>query len=56
MRPLVSSKHRRRGSTQSEYALLIALVSVGTMVALTAFADAASDLWLYVSTVILAAI
>ena len=56
MHPLLPVEHHRRGSTQSEYALLIGLVSVGTMIALTAFSEAASDLWLFVSTVILDAI
>lgn len=38
------------GATSIEYALIATIVSVGIIVALTAFADALSNLWVMVSS------
>ena len=45
-----------RGSTSIEYVVIAALVSVGIIAALTAFADASNNLWAFITKTVLDAI
>ncbi len=48
----VRAMRGRRGATSIEYVLIAALVSIGIIAGVTAFATAASDLWFSVASTV----